>query len=66
MRNISNYMAKESNLQIRVEVNCEEYWSVEAVDMDNISLGGHTGKNGTESSIVYFQFLNIEIIPWIK
>lgn len=47
---LSNYMARESNLQIRVEVNCEKYWSVEAVDMDNISLGGHTGKNGTESS----------------
>lgn len=50
MRNISNYMARKSNLQIRLEVNCEEYWSVEAVDMNNISLGEHTDKNGTESS----------------
>jgi hypothetical protein len=42
-------MARESNLQIRVEVNCEEYCSVEAIDMNNISLGEHTGKDGTEA-----------------
>jgi hypothetical protein len=54
-------MARESNFQIGVEANCEEYCSVEAIDMSNISLS--TPVRMAPKLIVYFQFLNIEIIP---